>query len=60
MQPAVTWIGHATTLVQLDGLNVLTDPVFSERVSPVTFAGPSATSRRRSRSPTCRASTSCS
>jgi N-acyl-phosphatidylethanolamine-hydrolysing phospholipase D len=40
MQPAVTWIGHATTLVQVDGLNVLTDPVFSERVSPVTFAGP--------------------
>jgi N-acyl-phosphatidylethanolamine-hydrolysing phospholipase D len=40
MQPAVTWIGHATTLVQLDGLNLITDPVFSERVSPVTFAGP--------------------
>ena len=40
MQPAVTWIGHATALVQAGGLNVLTDPVFSERVSPVTFAGP--------------------
>jgi N-acyl-phosphatidylethanolamine-hydrolysing phospholipase D len=39
-QPAVTWIGHATTLVQAGGLNVLTDPVFSERASPVPFAGP--------------------
>jgi N-acyl-phosphatidylethanolamine-hydrolysing phospholipase D len=37
---SVTWIGHATTLVQCGGLNVLTDPVFSDRASPVTFAGP--------------------
>lgn len=36
----VTLINHATTLVQLDGLNVLTDPVWAERVSPVSFAGP--------------------
>ncbi len=41
MTPAVTWIGHATMLVQAGGLNVLTDPVFSRRVSPVAFAGPS-------------------
>jgi N-acyl-phosphatidylethanolamine-hydrolysing phospholipase D len=40
MVPAATWIGHATTLVQAGGLNVLTDPVFSRRVSPVSFAGP--------------------
>lgn len=40
MQPAVTWIGHATVLAQLGGLNVLTDPVFSDRASPVGFAGP--------------------
>lgn len=40
MQPAMTWVGHATMLVQADGLNVLTDPVFSERASPVQFAGP--------------------
>src|SRR5262245_38755979 len=32
MEPALTWIGHASTLVQLGGLNLLTDPVFSERV----------------------------
>jgi hypothetical protein len=39
-QPSVTWIGHATALVQSGGLNVLTDPVFGERASPVPFAGP--------------------
>lgn len=37
---AVTWIGHATLLVQSGGLNVLTDPQFSQRASPFTFAGP--------------------
>jgi N-acyl-phosphatidylethanolamine-hydrolysing phospholipase D len=35
-----TWIGHATVLVQMHGFNVLTDPVFSHRCSPVQFAGP--------------------
>jgi N-acyl-phosphatidylethanolamine-hydrolysing phospholipase D len=39
-QPAVTWIGHATVLAQLGGLNVLTDPIFSQRASPLGFAGP--------------------
>ena len=38
--PTVTWIGHATLLFQLDGVNILTDPQWSERASPVTFAGP--------------------
>ena len=36
----VTMVGHATLLVQVAGLNILTDPVWSERVSPFTFAGP--------------------
>jgi N-acyl-phosphatidylethanolamine-hydrolysing phospholipase D len=36
----VTWIGHATVLVQLPGLNLLTDPIWSDRSSPVAFAGP--------------------
>ena len=40
MAPAITWIGHATMLAQLGGLNVITDPVFSERVSPLSFIGP--------------------
>jgi N-acyl-phosphatidylethanolamine-hydrolysing phospholipase D len=35
-----TWIGHATVLMQVGGVNILTDPVFSERASPVAFAGP--------------------
>ncbi len=37
---SVTWINHATFLLQFPGVTVLTDPVFSERVSPVSFAGP--------------------
>ena len=37
----VTWIGHATVLVQVEGLNILTDPIWSERASPFSFIGPS-------------------
>ncbi|MFO1218870.1 MAG: MBL fold metallo-hydrolase [Burkholderiaceae bacterium] len=40
MQPMVTWIGHATVLAQFAGLNVLTDPMFSQRASPLSFLGP--------------------
>ncbi len=40
MEPAVTWIGHATLLVQIGGINVLTDPIFSQRASPLPFLGP--------------------
>ncbi len=36
----ITWVGHATALIQLPGLNILTDPVWSDRSSPVGFAGP--------------------
>ena len=36
----LVWIGHATYLIQKDGLTILTDPVFSKRASPVRFAGP--------------------
>jgi L-ascorbate metabolism protein UlaG (beta-lactamase superfamily) len=36
----VTWIGHATVLVQMQGLNILTDPIWSERASPFSFVGP--------------------
>ncbi len=33
-------VGHASLLVQTAGLNILTDPVWSDRVSPLSFAGP--------------------
>jgi L-ascorbate metabolism protein UlaG (beta-lactamase superfamily) len=36
----LTWYGHASTLVEIDGARVLCDPVWSDRVSPAAFAGP--------------------
>ncbi|MCW8911500.1 MAG: MBL fold metallo-hydrolase [Gammaproteobacteria bacterium] len=39
-QTRVSWIGHATFLIQFSGLNILTDPQFSDRSSPVSWAGP--------------------
>jgi len=39
-EPTVTWVGHATLLVQLDDVNVLTDPQWSNQASPVSFGGP--------------------
>jgi N-acyl-phosphatidylethanolamine-hydrolysing phospholipase D len=38
--PTVTWIGHATLLVQMDHVTFLTDPTWSDKASPVSFAGP--------------------
>lgn len=35
-----TWLGHSTVLIEIDGLRVLTDPVWGERASPMSFAGP--------------------
>jgi N-acyl-phosphatidylethanolamine-hydrolysing phospholipase D len=37
----VTWIGHSTLLIQINGLNILTDPIWSDRSSPFQFVGPS-------------------
>jgi L-ascorbate metabolism protein UlaG (beta-lactamase superfamily) len=42
----VTWIGHSTVLIQTARLNILTDPIWSQRASPFSFAGP-----RRVRAP---------
>jgi len=36
----VAMIGHASVLIQVAGLNILVDPVFAERASPLSFAGP--------------------
>lgn len=35
-----TWLGHSTVLLQVGGLNILTDPVWSERAFPVQWMGP--------------------
>ena len=36
----ITWVGHSTFLIQMDGLNLLTDPIWSDRASPVPGVGP--------------------
>ncbi|PRQ05579.1 MBL fold metallo-hydrolase [Enhygromyxa salina] len=36
----VTWLGHSTLLIEIDGHTVLTDPVWGERTSPLRWAGP--------------------
>lgn len=38
--PHFTWMGHASCYFQTDGVYFLTDPVWSERASPLSFAGP--------------------
>lgn len=37
---SATWVGHATVLLRIGGLNVLTDPMFSPRASPFSWTGP--------------------
>lgn len=37
----ITWLGHSTTLVEIGGKRVLTDPMWGDRASPFSFAGPS-------------------
>ncbi|GAG08855.1 unnamed protein product, partial [marine sediment metagenome] len=36
----VTWVGHATLLVQMDHVTFLTDPIWSNKPSPISFIGP--------------------
>ena len=40
LSQVITYVNHSTFLIQTDGLNIITDPVYSERVSPFSFAGP--------------------
>ena len=39
-QLRTTFVGHSTVLIQIEGLNILTDPIWSQRASPVSWAGP--------------------
>lgn len=41
----ITMVGHATLLIQTAGINILTDPVWSTRASPLSFAGPKRVSQ---------------
>ena len=36
----VTWFGHSSSLIEIDGVRVLTDPIWSKRASPVQWTGP--------------------
>lgn len=36
----ITFINHVSFLIQIDGINIITDPIWSERTSPLSFAGP--------------------
>lgn len=36
----ITWLGHSTILMNISGMNILIDPVFSDYTSPVSFVGP--------------------
>jgi L-ascorbate metabolism protein UlaG (beta-lactamase superfamily) len=36
----ITWLGHSTLLIEIEGLRILTDPMWEERASPVEWAGP--------------------
>ncbi len=38
--PTITWVGHSTLVVQLEGLTILTDPHWGPRASPLSWAGP--------------------
>lgn len=36
----ITWMGHATSIIEIDGARILTDPVWDERASPASWYGP--------------------
>lgn len=38
--PQISWLGHSTFLLQVGDISILTDPIFSDRASPLGFTGP--------------------
>ena len=42
-QPQLVWLGHSTVLIKVNGITILTDPMFSDRASPFSFLGPKRT-----------------
>jgi len=42
MEPVIIWFGHSSYLIRINSVNILVDPVFSERVSPFSFIGKKA------------------
>jgi len=55
--PTLTWIGHSTFLVQIDGVNILTDPHWGDRARPSSSPDHVVWSRRACASKTCHRST---
>ncbi len=41
--PLVTWVNHCTFFIKIDGIGILTDPIWSQRCSPINFIGPKRT-----------------
>jgi len=39
-EPTITWVGHSTLLIRVGGVNILTDPHWGDRASPLLFGGP--------------------
>jgi hypothetical protein len=58
-EAVVTFIGHATFLIQTASANILTDPVYSQRAGPLNLVGPDGSGSRRFDSKTCLRSRSC-
>ena len=47
----ITWLGHSSVLIQIDGTSILTDPMFGKRASPLPFGGPARFSSQLPLSP---------
>lgn len=39
-EPKVVWVNHSTFMIEIDGVRILTDPIWAKRCSPISFIGP--------------------